>query len=90
MSQKYVRAFRPTRIADRVAPWWRRESMLAFAQLALSLSLPAQKPAVAGKQFRRVTDVFYSQPTTSAVDVVNVLGSWDTYAQVHGVAQRAA
>lgn len=55
--------------------------MLAFAELALSLSLPAQKPAVAGKQFRRVTDVFYSQPSTSAVDVVNVLGRWTTYEQ---------
>jgi hypothetical protein len=57
--------------------------MLSLAQLALSLSLPAQKPAVAGKRFRRVTDVLYSQPSTSAVDVVNVLGRWETYKQVH-------
>ena len=65
--------------------------MLAFAQLALSLSLPTQKPAVASKQFRRVTSVLpLGQPTASAVDVVNVLGRWDTYAQVHRVAQRAA
>ena len=68
-----------------------RESMLALAQLALSLSLPTQKPAVASKQFRRVTSVLpLGQPTASAVDVVNVLGRWDTYAQVHRVAQRAA
>ena len=64
--------------------------MLAIAQLALSLSLPGQKPAVAGKQFHRVTDVLQLSESTSAVDVVNVLGRWDTYAQVHRVAQRAA
>ena len=75
-----------------LAPCWRDSGiMLAFAQLALSLSLPTQKPAVASKQFRRVTSVLpLGQPTASAVDVVNVLGRWDTYAQVHRVAQRAA
>ena len=55
--------------------------MLLLAQLTLSLSLPA-KPAVAGKQFHRATDLFSAEPSASAVDVVNVLGRWSTYAEV--------
>mmetsp|Transcript_31464 Transcript_31464/g.74301 ORF Transcript_31464/g.74301 Transcript_31464/m.74301 type:complete len:250 (-) Transcript_31464:324-1073(-) len=55
--------------------------MLAVAHLTtLSLSLPA-KPVVAGKQFHRATDLLSSEPSASAVDVVNVLGRWSTYAQ---------
>merc|ERR1719439_435021 len=64
--------------------------MLALAQLALSLSLPTQKPAVASKQFRQITSVLpLGQPTASAVDVVNVLGRWDTYAQWERVGELA-
>ena len=63
---------------------WR---MLAWAQLTLSLSLPV-KPAVVGKQFHRATDLFSSEPSASAVDVVNVLGRWSTYAQAQPAQRR--
>ena len=61
--------------------------MLAVAQLALSLSLPV-KPAVAGKQFHRATDLLSSEPSASAADVVNVLGRWSTYAQAQPAQRR--
>ena len=61
--------------------------MLAVAQLTLSLSLPV-KPAVAGKQFHRATDLLSSEPSASAVDVVNVLGRWSTYAQAQPAQRR--
>ena len=83
----YLRAFAPRGSGRAVVA---SGIMLALAQLALSLSPPARKPAVAGKQFHRVTDVLQLSESTSAVDVVNVLGRRDTYAQVHRVAQRAA
>ena len=51
--------------------------MIAFPLLALTLNLRA-KP---GMQFHRATDLLSSEPSASAVDVVNVLGRWSTYAQ---------
>ena len=63
--------------------------MFAVAHVTtLSLSLPA-KPVVAGKQFHRATDLLSSEPSASAVDVVNVLGRWSTYAQAHRLPLRA-
>ena len=62
--------------------------MLAITHLTLSMSLPA-KPVVAGKQFHRATDLLSSEPSASAVDVVNVLGRWSTYAQAHRLPLRA-
>ena len=55
--------------------------MLGLSVLTLSLNLPAKAPA-AGKQFHRATDLLCTEPSASAIDVVNVLGRWSTYAQV--------
>ena len=74
----------PPKLIPRGAKNWR---MLAWAQLTLSLSLPV-KPAVVGKQFHRATDLFSSEPSASAVDVVNVLGRWSTYAQAQPAQRR--